>query len=250
MDCRGARLRMHETLDGREPVPADLTEHLRACTECANHYSRLRAAQGAVCSAVWAPVPGERLHEAVERARAGAEALGSAAPTPRLHPARLGVALTCGLAVFALGAWCGRTAWPREVATVRTEVRPEIVERVVEKRVEVPVPVVEVRERVVVRMVRVAAPVRAARGSRGPEVPPARTFGAAGPRSAPAFHIPPLATPVVSQEVLPATIAGPTRPPGEPGDAGLPDPDSPQGFALAWSWRTHYASAHGQEAPR
>jgi hypothetical protein len=109
---------------------------------------------------------------------------------------------------------------------VRTEIRPETVERVVEKRVEVPVQVVEVRERVVFRTVRVAMPERGTWDGTGRQTPPVG-LGASEPAVLPALRIPAFPGPAISQEVFPAAIASPTAPLGVPHDgpgrAGLPD---------------------------
>jgi len=272
---------MHETLDERGAPPNDLVAHLGACTRCADHLGRLRAARDAVRAAVSAPVPGARLHEAVERARARAASEGprgtALTPAPfdgaqdrlsqrerEFRPAVwVGAALGFALVTFALGAWAGSAAWPREVTIVRTEVRPEYMYRVVEKRVEVPVPVVEVRERVVVRTVRVPVPARA-RDEGGhsrdslvlankPEVL------AALPITGQLFRLPHLAEPVISQEVLPAAIATPTPPPDSlppaSGQADLPYPDSRRDVAVALDWGTPPRDsapplANGQEAAR
>ena len=272
MSCRRARSMMHKTLDERGAPPNDLVAHLGACTRCADHFGRLRAARDAVLVAVSAPVPGERLREAVERARVRATSNPPAtALTPTLsrrekgfRPAMwVGASLGFALVTFALGAWVGSTAWPREVVTVRTEVRPEYVDRLVEKRVEVPVPVVEVRERVVVRTVRVPVGARATEAGRHPYTSLAqanRPEVLAGlPITGQLFRLPHLAKPVISQELLPAAIATPTPPPNSPspasGQADLPYPDSRLDVAVALSTGTRPRDsaaplANGQEVPR
>jgi hypothetical protein len=227
MECHHAELLMHEALDvGDAPTPA-LSAHLADCARCAGRFARLQSVEGALRAAVGAPVPEERLHDAVERARALATARRPR-PTPRL--AWAGAALTLGLCAFGSGAWFGRSAWPREVTVVRTEVRPEIVERVVEKRVEVRVPVVQYRDRVVVRTVRVAAPARPE--ARGRSTDLALTSGTS-PRVTPAFQFPSLPPAVISQELVPARIATPPPPTDKPTGASLLDPAAHHEVALA-----------------
>ncbi len=234
MDCRQAREQMHETLCVSAPPGAPLEAHLAGCTVCREHFARLTALQGVVRSSTAAPVPDERLAEAVERARAQAVA-GQRAARPGRPLAWAGAALAFGLCAFAGGLWTGRTACPREVTVVRTEVRYEPVERVIEKPVEVRVPVVEYRDRVVVRTVRVAAPAGPAAGERSTAVPGPGDGATAGALALAALQMQSMEPVVVSQEIVPArtlTPPPPTEPPAD-GPDGAAAPTRVRQVALA-----------------
>jgi hypothetical protein len=233
MECRHARLLMHEALDvGGAPAPA-LNAHLDLCTECAGRFERLTAVQRAVGAAVCAPVPGERLHDAVERARAVAE---ERRPRPAPGFAWAAAAVVFGLCAFGSGAWFGRSTWPREVTVVRTDVRPEVVERIVEKRVEVQVPVIQYRDRVVVRTVRVAASAKPGNRDRAGAV--VLAGAAPSPTTMPMLDFLSLPRAVISQELAPARIVTPPPPTDAPTDkpagASLLGPSSHSEIALAY----------------
>ncbi len=133
---------MHEALDGSGDARERLTAHLAACEDCAAEFAAMQRLQAAVSATVACEPPEDRLERATVAALAAAE-------QPQV---RRWVAFAMAAAVllaFGIGLLAGREAWPREV--VRVERVPQIVERIVEREVEVPV----IEERVVVRQVQV-----------------------------------------------------------------------------------------------
>jgi anti-sigma factor RsiW len=223
VECREARRLMHEILDQRDPDAGEIEEHLAACEECRAAFGRLRDADAATRAIVAESVDEDRASRAVAAALK-AIAATPAAPARGRRLALAGLPFAVGLAMFAVGLWCGRTAWPREVTLTRVETRPETVERVVEKvvRVEVPVPTPVIRERVVVRTVYV--PTRAT----------AERRVAAGP-----ITVPPIPRPIVTREITPAAVVAPPPEPAPPSDSREPatglraDPTEPLALAQA-----------------
>lgn len=208
---------MHEILDERRADAGEVEEHLAACGGCRAAFARLADADAATRQIVSGLGDEARSSRAVAAALEAIEA-SRATPVRSRRFALAVVAPAVGLAVFAVGIWCGRSAWPREVTVTRVETRPEIVERVVEKvvRVEVPVPTPVTRERVVVRTVRV--PDRAA----------AERHVAAGP-----LTVPPIPPPVITHEITPARIVSRPSAPEPPGPETGSQLDAREPFALA-----------------
>ncbi len=205
---------MHAVLDGTEGARRDLDAHLEGCASCAREFRALRVAAEAVRLAV-DRAPDEA---SLNRVAAGVERALLAEPLAARRPAGLRWAggIACLAVVFALGALAGRSAWPRTVEVTRLVERPTVVEKVVE--VEVPVEVV--RERVVERRVPVTRIVyrdRAAAGAPTAEEPSPEPREAAvrvvtgggenGQLPWTATIGPRTSVPVVSYEVRPATIA-------------------------------------------
>ena len=136
-----ARELMHEALDGSADAREALAAHLAECDDCAAEFAAMERLQAAVGETVACEPPEDRL----ERATVAALALADGRPA-RSRWVTVAMAAAVLLA-FGIGLLTGREAWPREV--VRIERVPQVVERIVEREVEVPV----VEERVVVREV-------------------------------------------------------------------------------------------------
>lgn len=217
---------MQEILDERRSDEGPIASHLAQCGVCRALFASLRGADAAVRAVVTAPVDEPRAERAARAALAG---LGVA---PHRRPAArplLGLAAVASAVVlFAGGAWFGRCAWPREVVVVRTELQPQVVERVVERIVpaEAPPPRTIVRERVVVRTVRV--PVAATPEAVVRSDPRAPVLAEGAPA---ALAIPPIEAPVFTHTLMPAPLAAPRdQAPPETGDepgphsSGLPKP--------------------------
>jgi len=136
-----ARELMQDALDGSEDAREALGAHMAECPDCAAEFAAMQRLQAAVGETVACEPPEDRLERATVAALALAEE-----PRGRSWVAAFAMAAAVMLA-FGIGLLAGREAWPREV--VRVERVPQMVERVVEREVEVPV----IEERVIVREV-------------------------------------------------------------------------------------------------
>jgi len=150
MNCRKSLALMHEVLNGIPTDRGELEAHLEECTSCRDDFARLRRVQDLAAGAVSpAPVPEALLEAVTERVLAAVGHEGPGGRATWYAALRLALSAACAVLVFALGMAVGRQAWPREVTVTQVVDRPQVVE----KRVEVTVPVPVVEERVVVRTV-------------------------------------------------------------------------------------------------
>jgi hypothetical protein len=209
-----ARELMHEALDGSENAGEALDAHLAECEECAAELAAMQRLQSAVGESVACEPPSDRL----DRATVAALALSK---EPRRRPWVAFAMAAAVLLAFGIGLLAGRAAFPREV--VRVERVPQIVERVVEREVEVPV----VEERVVVREVpvyrdRIVYRDRPVEVAEAREVPTEPVMPEIREERIVAKPMP--ITITQTEEVMPAPIAGEEQP--ESDDVGAePTPD-------------------------
>ena len=148
MNCREARNLMDEVLDGNPIHQTRLEAHLAECERCRDQWVMLRRTQEALAECVRRPVEPSALERLTTDvlAEVGAQQTG----TPAAAGGRRWVAFAMAaslLLAFATGVGAGRTIWPRAVTVTKVVTQHEVVER----SVEVPVPVV--KEQVVVKRV-------------------------------------------------------------------------------------------------
>jgi hypothetical protein len=237
MTCRRARRSLYELRYGAVADAEGLDEHLAGCAGCRAERDRLVR-----LDAVLAATPcGEP--EGTDLERVTAAALADIARTPVAAPRALwprvaGVAAAACL-VFACGLMAGRGLFPREVVRTRVVDLPRIVERTVEVPVHVPVevPVQVVRDRVVVREVRVPGPRHSpAQPTARPEATNvAGQGGFSGPVKLNEVDVPVLAVsvappPAVVREILPVTPVKDAPPPHAPTDEPQSRSDGPATF--------------------
>ena len=147
MNCRKARGLIDQLLDGTLDDRTALDEHLAHCDACRSAFARLQRVQDAVSRSVRSSPDEARL----DRITAGILE-GARHPEPHVAPAPgrprwASFAAAAVVVAFALGLGMGRVVWPREMVVTKVVPKREVVEKVVE----VQVPVIE--ERVVVREV-------------------------------------------------------------------------------------------------
>jgi len=208
VDCGRARALIHEAIDTGTPAPDELAGHLASCAACRAAQARLRLAQNAFTEFARRPIDEDALRavtDAVLRPPTIARRAGASRWRAWVRPLATACAVT---AVFALGLVSGRWLWPVEV--VRTELVPDPQVRIVEKpiRVEVPVPIEVVRERVVTRRVLVYVS-RPANGTAPSETGPRRLGDTAGPTLV--NQLPVFSKPVITNEIHPTTIVDKPR---------------------------------------
>jgi len=206
VNCREARNLMDEVLDGILTHQARLESHLTECDRCREQWVVLRRTEGTLAECVGRPVEESALERLTETVLAEVGVRQTEAPAVAGRRRWVAFAMAAGLLLaFAAGLGAGRTVWPRAVTLTKVVTQHEVVER----SVEVPVPVVTTQvviKRVPVVTTRVVYRDRPAAGEAAAESEvhgvPGEMPGAAAPP-----HVELIAIhPVLRREVRPAAV--------------------------------------------